>query len=163
MVIVKFAVVEPLGTVTVEGTVAADVLLASATVAPPDGAATFSVTVPVAFVDPPVRDEGLIETEFTRNGVTVSVAVLVPLNVPVMVTLVELETAFDVIVKFAVVEPAGTVTVLGTVATSVLLLASPTTNPPAGAAVFSVTVPFEFATVPVTDDGLNDTELITIG
>jgi hypothetical protein len=42
-------------------------------------------------------------------------------------------------VKLAVVDPAATLTVAGTV-TAVLLLVRPTTNPPPAAATFSVTV-----------------------
>ena len=48
-------------------------------------------------------------------------------------------TAVVVAVKVALVAPAGTVTVAGT-ATVLLLLARFTVNPPAAAAVFSVTV-----------------------
>jgi hypothetical protein len=44
-------------------------------------------------------------------------------------------------VKFALVAPAGTITVLGTVATFVLLLLRFTTNPPDGAGAVRVTVP----------------------
>src|SRR5262245_28550826 len=49
-------------------------------------------------------------------------------------------TATVVMVKFAVVEPAATVTLPGTVAVVELLL-SVTTAPPAGAALVRVTVP----------------------
>ena len=47
--------------------------------------------------------------------------------------------------KVALVAPAGTVTLAGTVAAAVLLLISCTTAPPAGAAVFSVAVPVALA------------------
>ena len=46
-------------------------------------------------------------------------------------------------VKFALVAPAPTVTLPGTVATDVSLLESATAAPPAGAAAFRVTVPVE--------------------
>jgi hypothetical protein len=44
-------------------------------------------------------------------------------------------------VKVALVAPAGTVTLAGTVATAVLLLDRVTTVPPDGAGLFNVTVP----------------------
>src|SRR5215471_16994167 len=50
-------------------------------------------------------------------------------------------TVLLVTMKVAVVAPAATVTDAGTVAAFVLLLASATTAPPAGAAVAKVTVP----------------------
>jgi hypothetical protein len=46
-----------------------------------------------------------------------------------------------VIVKFTVVAPAGTVTLAGTVAFRVSLLANVTTTPPVGAAALKVIVP----------------------
>ena len=60
-----------------------------------------------------------------------------------MVTAVATFTTLVVIAKVAVVALAGTVTEPegGTVAALVLLLASVTTAPPAGAALVSVTVP----------------------
>ncbi len=56
-------------------------------------------------------------------GVTVNVAVWVTLpDLAVIVTVCVLVTAFVVIVKVCEVEPEPTVTLLGTVATAVLLL-----------------------------------------
>ena len=46
-------------------------------------------------------------------------------------------------VKVALVEPAGTVTLDGTVANAVLLLESATTAPPEGAGALNVTLPVE--------------------
>jgi hypothetical protein len=63
-------------------------------------------------------------------------------------------------VKVAVVAPAATVTLAGTVAADVLLLLSVTTAPPVGAAALSFTVPVEEAP-PVTDVGLKLVEEMT--
>jgi hypothetical protein len=60
-------------------------------------------------------------------------------------------------VKFAVVAPAGTVTLAGTDAIEGLLLDSLTTTPPDGAEPLNVTVPVEEAP-PVTVAGFNDTK-----
>ncbi len=49
---VKDALVAPAGTVTLEGTLAAPLLLESATIAPPAGAGPLNVTVPVEGVPP---------------------------------------------------------------------------------------------------------------
>jgi hypothetical protein len=60
-------------------------------------------------------------------------------------------------VNVALVAPAVTVTLAGTVAAAVLLLPSVTAAPPAGAALLNVTVPVEDAP-PITVAGLTDTE-----
>jgi hypothetical protein len=74
VVTVKVAVVAPPPTVIVAGTCAADVLpLASATSAPPAGAAPFRVTVPVE-VFPAVTELGVSDTAEIAGGVTVNVA-----------------------------------------------------------------------------------------
>src|SRR2546425_13319811 len=74
-----------------------------------------------------------------------------------MVSGVEAPRGLVLTVKVAVVPPAGTVTLAGTVAAPVLLLDSETTAPPLGAAALSVTVPVE-ALPPVTVDGLRVSE-----
>ena len=56
-------------------------------------------------------------------------------------TLVSDDTGFVLAGKLALVEPAGTVTLDGTVATDWLLLMGPTTAPPAGAGLPNRTVP----------------------
>ena len=99
-----------------------------------------------AFVMPTVSAVGA--------GVTVRVADRVtPPPVAETRTLVDAVTAFVDTVKVALVAPAGTVTLAGTVPTAVLLLASVTTIPPLGAGPLRVTVPWdEFP--PVTLAGL---------
>ena len=79
MVTVKVALVDPAATATFALTCAAAVLLLdSVTVAPPEGAGPFSVTVPVELF-PPITLVGLTATEdrATPTGVTVRVAVWV--------------------------------------------------------------------------------------
>ena len=85
-----------------------------------------------------------------------SVAVAEPFRVAVMVEDVFAPTDEVVTVKSAVMAPAGTVTVSGTVADS-LSLESDTTAPPAGAGLLNVMVPVE-ALPPETVAGLRTTE-----
>ncbi len=75
-----------------------------------------------------------------------------------MVTGVEVPTALVVTVNVALVLPPATVTLAGTVAAEVLLLDSDTATPPAGAALLSVTVPWEVLP-PTTLVGFSVTEL----
>ena len=74
-----------------------------------------------------------------------------------MVTAVDSATALVLTVNVALVAPAATVTLDGTVAAVVLLLKSVTTAPPDGAAPVSVTVPVE-GFPPVTLVGFGETE-----
>ena len=75
-----------------------------------------------------------------------------------MVTAVWLETAVVATGNLALLAPAGTVTLAGTVATDVLLLDSVTTAPPLGAAPLSVTRPVD-GTPPLTLVGLTVREV----
>jgi len=73
----KLAVVAPAGTNTLEGTLAAPLLLESMTCAPPAGAGALSVTVPVEDCRPPITLVGFSVSEETvgsGGGVTVSEA-----------------------------------------------------------------------------------------
>ena len=76
---VNVALLLPAGTFTLEGTLAAPLLLESVTCAPPAGAGPVSVTVPVEDWTPPTTLVGLNVSEetdgrTTGTGVTVSVA-----------------------------------------------------------------------------------------
>ena len=65
---VKVALVAPAATVTLEGTRAAPLLLESATVAPPAGAAPLNVTVPVEDCVPPITLVGLSVSDKSVAG-----------------------------------------------------------------------------------------------
>ncbi len=74
---VNVALVLPPATVTLAGTVAAEVLLLDRdTATPPDGAALLSVTVPWDVL-PPTTLVGFSVTELSAGGVTVNVALWV--------------------------------------------------------------------------------------
>jgi hypothetical protein len=150
VVTVNVALAAPAATVTLDGTWATAVLLLeSATIAPPEGAAPVSVTVPVEDCTPPTTLVGFsVNDERVGGGgaagVTVSEADRVaPLLVAEMVAVVDAATALVLTVNVVVVAPAATVTLDGTWATAVLLLESATVAPPAGAAPLRVTVPVE--------------------
>jgi hypothetical protein len=127
VVIVKVAEVAPAGTVTVAGTVAAELLDERFTTEPPVGAAFESVTVPVVLL-PPTITFGLIERPERIVGCRARVAESErPGTDAVIVALVSAATNGVVIVKLADVAPAGTVTLVGTVAPLAL---SVTATPP---------------------------------
>ena len=74
-----------------------------------------------------------------------------------MVTGVDVVTALVLTVNVALLAPAATVTLAGTVAVGVLLLERETVAPPVGAGPLSVTVPVE-ADPPVTLVGFSVSE-----
>src|SRR5947207_914105 len=161
VLIVKVAVVLAAGTVTLEGTVAAALLLESVTCAPPAGASPLSVTVPVDRSEERRVGEGCNVREEAvgrGGGVTVSeVDVPVPRQDTEIVCGVDSDMWSVVLVKVAVVLAAGTVTLEGTLAAA-LLLESVTCAPPAGASPLSVTVPVDDCVPPVTLVGFNVSE-----
>ena len=79
-----------------------------------------------------------------------------------MVTEVDVDTALVLTVKVAMVAPARTVTLAGTVAAAVLLLERVTDAPPVGAGPLRVTVPVE-ELPPVTLAGLRLNEETVAG
>ena len=74
----KVAVVAPVATVTLAGTVAEGSLLDSVTAAPPAGAGPFNVTVALEEL-PPITVAGLNDTEESTGGLIVRLAVCAPL------------------------------------------------------------------------------------
>ena len=118
-------------------------LLVRATTAPPEGAAAVRATVPVELF-PPLTLVGFKVSEervMLPAGVMVKVACceLLP-SVAVITAVVVVLTDVVVTVNEALVLPATTVTLLGTLADELLLLKL-TTEPPDGAAALKVTVP----------------------
>src|SRR5207248_158670 len=158
---VKVTLLLPAGTVTLEGTLAAALLLESVTCAPPAGAGPLSVTVPVEDCTPPttlvgfnVSEELVAYTTLITSRVAVLVVLLYEAE---MVAEVDVRTIDAFTVKVTLLLPAGTVTLEGTLAAA-LLLESATCAPPAGAGPLSVTVPVEDCTPPTTLVGFNVSE-----
>jgi hypothetical protein len=162
---VNDALVEPAGTVTLDGTVAAEALLLSETAVPPAGAAVLSVTVPWD-VPPPCTLAGFSVNDETVmggvvGGVIVSVACTDPLFVPAeTIAVVVAVTDCVVMGTVAVVLPAGMM-MLGVTDAAGLLLVNVTAVPPEGAGPFSVTVACEVLP-PVTLAGLRVNEAMAM-
>lgn len=155
VVMVKVAETEPAGTKTVEPTWANPLLDERPIATPPVGALPESVTVPVELVPPSTVLGDNVKLRSTA-GLIVRLAVFViPAADAVIVAVTELATEVVVTVKLADVAPAGMVMVAGTVAL-LLLDERFTTNPPAGAALKSATVPLD--SVPPTT-GLGEIEI----
>src|ERR1700722_8420654 len=130
-------------------------LLERAMVTPLLGAIPLSVAVATELF-PPMRPAGASFKDMRAGACTVRAAVLVELpDVAEIVTEVLAATGREATVNDAVVEPAGIVTLPGTVAAAVLLLERSTFAPPDGAAPLNVTVPFAMLP-PNTVAGLND-------
>ena len=161
VVTVNVADVCPAATVTVPGTIADELLDASATNKPPVGAGPLSVTVPVDDV-PPATVVGFNTTDVVTGAVTVSDAFALVVNAPAEIVDVAFDATGDVeTVNVAVVWPSATVTVAGTVAALLSDDVRLTTVPPAGAAASKVTVPV-LDVPPMTDAGFRET-LLTPG
>ena len=121
VVTVNVDVLEPAATVTLGGTVAAALSLARLTAKPPVGATLESVTVPVTEV-PPFTVDGLRETPERTAVLIARAAVIVTAAAEaVIVAEVTVPTETVVTVNVAVLEPAATVTLGGTVAAALSL------------------------------------------
>jgi hypothetical protein len=138
--IMKVALIEPLGTVTLAGTVTGSPP-DNATAAPPAGAAAVRVAVPLTEFPPTTLDEpNEIEASATDPAATVSAGDwrLLP---PSDAVIVAVPAATAAIVNVALEEPAGIMRGVCTVATAGLLLDSEILAPPVGAAAVRLTVP----------------------
>jgi hypothetical protein len=134
VVTLKAADATPAAIVTEAGTVSVELVLVRVTVAPPTGAAWVRVTVQVLEELGP-RLAGLQATPETRAGATRLMAAVCELAPKVAVTValwLLAMMAAAVALKFALVAPAATVTDAGTLS-RLLVLASVTAEPPAGA------------------------------
>ena len=154
MFTVNVAVVAPEATVTVPGTDATPALeLLRVTTAPDGPAGPVRVMVPVELI-PPNTDVGFREMDESDVGVIVSLAVrFVPPRPAVIVATVWASTPEVVTLKVADTLPAGTLTVVGTVA-AWLSEESVIVTPAGPASPTSVTVPVD-EVPPRTVVGLN--------
>ena len=162
VLIVNVAVVCPAGTVTlVAGSVTTLEFSASVTTAPPAGAAALSSTVPVDEA-PPTMGLGANDTKARIGNNVMSAFAVTPLKTAEIRTDVVAGTELVVIVNVALDAPAGTITFAGTEAAPGALLNSETVAPPAGAAVFMVTVPAD-GDPPVRSTGLTARPVMASG
>lgn len=158
---VKLAVAEPPGTVTLAGTLVALELSESDTITPPLGAAALKVTVPVEEL-PPTTLVGLTATA-ESVGAGAGRFTLIAENWNTLSSAAEswtvvLSTGNVVTVNVALVAPPGMVTLLGTLAESGRLLPRLIATPTGGAGPASVTVPVE-GLPPTTPVGLTVKEV----
>jgi hypothetical protein len=141
---VKFALVAPAGTVTLEGTLVALELSDSDTMAPPLGAAALMVTVPVAEF-PPTTLVGLTEIDDRDAPDGACVTVMDDeRNATSICALIctDVVCVGNVVMgNVALVAPPGIVTLSGTCALSGSPLLRFTATPTAGAGAPSLTVP----------------------
>ncbi len=129
------------------GSVAEPLPLVKVTDTPPAPAGADSVTVPIED-EPPVTGLGdrvkpvIVPCPAPEPGLMVSIPLTVLPEVPVMVAMVVLLTLLVFTGKVPLLDPAGIVMLMGTVAEPVLLV-SVTTTPPAPAGEPKVTVPVD--------------------
>ena len=137
---VNTALLCPTVTVTLAGTVTVGLLLDSATVLPPAGAAPLSVTVQLDVPGPVTVPGAQLKVVTCSCGDTLSpVVAVLPFSEAVSVALTAVTVVSTEAVNTALLCPAVTVTLAGTVTVG-LLLDSATVLPPAGAVPLSVTV-----------------------
>src|SRR5262249_5707116 len=139
------------GTVTLAGTLTAGESATSVTTAPPGGAAALNSSVPVVGLPPTTRNVSTPSPESdgpTGPALTAGGWLGVVPGVPETVAVASAVTVFVVTGNVALVAPAGTVTLAGTV-TAPELSERVTTRPPAGATEFNSTLPCA-AVPPVT-------------
>lgn len=145
---VKFALVAPAETTTLEGILAMDVLLlARVMIAPPAGAGPLSVTVASVLAEPLTLDGLRVSADrllLVVDGLILSDATLVtPAYSAPRLTAVVVATDFVMTLKVALVAPPGMVKDGGTLAAAELSLYKVTKAPPAGAGPSSATVACE--------------------
>jgi hypothetical protein len=142
------AVVLPWGTVTDAGIEAMPVLLdLSVIVTPPAGAGLLRVTVPVAegLSFPPTTEVGSTLMENVTPRTVMSWVMLVGPRDAVIDVVRSTAMVCPVTINVPELAPAGTMTVLGTLAIAVLPECRFMTTPPAGAGALMVTVPVAVA------------------